>query len=99
MWNLAKIEWEKAREDGLNTATGIRVAVLDTGIDLTHPDLPGPSITYIHDYPESSASTTDRDIVGHGTHVSGTIRALINNSIGINGICDCDLSVYKIFGD
>jgi subtilisin family serine protease len=73
--------------------------VLDTGVDLAHPDLPGSEITYVHEYPDSQAATTDQDIIGHGTHVSGTIRALIDNQIGINGICECQLSVYKIFGD
>ena len=99
MWNLRKIKWREARQDGLNTAASVHVGVLDTGVDLSHPDLPGPSITFVHDYPASGVSTTDRDIIGHGTHVSGTIRALIDNSIGVNGICDCQLSVYKIFGD
>lgn len=97
LWNLKKIKWSQAREAGLNTAAEVRVAVLDTGIDLHHPDLPGAEITYVHSYPGATAS--DRDLVGHGTHVSGTIRALINNGLGINGICDCRLSMYKIFGD
>jgi subtilisin family serine protease len=99
LWNLQKIHWREARNNGLDPARNIRVAVLDTGIDLAHPDLPGQDITYVHDYPDSQAATSDQDIIGHGTHVSGTIRALIDNQIGINGICECKLSVYKIFGD
>jgi subtilisin family serine protease len=99
LWNLQKIHWREARNQGLDPAKNIRVAVLDTGIDVGHPDLPGPEITYIHEYPDSQASTSDKDIIGHGTHVSGTIRALIDNQVGINGICECRLSVYKIFGD
>jgi subtilisin family serine protease len=99
LWNLQKIRWREARNAGLDPAKNIRVAVLDTGIDLGHPDLPGDAITYVHDYPDSQAATSDQDIIGHGTHVSGTIRALIDNQIGINGICECRLSMYKIFGD
>jgi hypothetical protein len=99
MWNLRKIQWRDARTGGLDPAKLIRVAVLDTGVDLTHPDLPGDDITYVHDYTDSGASASDQDIIGHGTHVSGTIRAIIDNDIGINGICECKLSVYKIFPD
>jgi subtilisin family serine protease len=98
MWNLRKILWREARDAGLNTAQAIRVAVLDTGVDRGHPDLPGKQITYTTQYP-GGAATSEQDIIGHGTHVSGTIRALIDNQLGINGISECKLSVYKIFGD
>jgi|HubBroStandDraft_6_1064221.scaffolds.fasta_scaffold65466_2 subtilisin family serine protease len=98
LWNLQKIRWYDARQT-LNLADDVRVAVLDTGIDLGHPDLPGSEINYVHDYPESQASASDQDIIGHGSHVSGTIRAIIDNHIGIDGISKCKLSVYKIFGD
>lgn len=97
MWNLQKIRWQDAINQGMQLAKQIRVAVLDTGVDLLHPDLPGNDIQYFYEYDE--ASTSSKDIVGHGTHVSGTIRAIINNNVGINGICDCKLSVYKIFSD
>jgi subtilisin family serine protease len=99
MWNLAKIRWREARDQGLDLAANVSVAVLDTGIDLSHPDLPGAQINFIHDYPDSEATTSDRDIIGHGTHVAGTIRALIGNAVGIDGITECRLSAYKIFGD
>ncbi len=98
-WNLQQIKWREARNAGLDPAKNVRVAVLDTGIDLSHPDLPGKDITYVHEYPDSQAATSDQDNIGHGTHVSGTIRALIDNNLGVNGICECRLSVYKIFGD
>ena len=98
MWNLRKIKWREAISAGLNTNTDVHVAVLDTGIDLNHPDLPGSKITFIHSYP-SGPSASGQDIVGHGTHVSGTICAISDNSVGINGICSCHLSVYKIFDD
>lgn len=99
LWNLKKIQWSDARAAGLDIKTSINVAVLDTGVDPTHPDLAGTAITYVHDYPGSPSSTSDKDIVGHGTHVSGTISAIFDNGVGIDGICSCNLSVYKIFGD
>ncbi|MER7416198.1 S8 family serine peptidase [Micromonospora peucetia] len=48
---------------------GVRVAVLDTGIDATHPDLAG-RVTQTRNFTEESAPG---DMVGHGTHVASTI--------------------------
>jgi subtilisin family serine protease len=98
LWNLKKIRWAEARGLGLYSAAGVHVAVLDTGVDRAHSDLPH-DITYTYSYPGAGPSPTEQDLVGHGTHVSGIIRAMINNDLGINGLCDCRLSVYKIFGD
>jgi hypothetical protein len=40
MWNLAKISWQQARgKPSFHDADEIRVAVLDTGVDYTHPEL------------------------------------------------------------
>jgi len=44
-------------------------------------------------------TSSEKDIIGHGTHVAGTIAASIDNNLGINGICDCDLNIWKIFDD
>jgi len=67
---------------GYATYTGTKKAwVIDTGIDLTHPDLnvnTTLSVTYI-------ARTTPNDDNGHGRHVAGTIAA-INNTIGVVGV-------------
>jgi len=90
-WNLGAIRWFKANP--LPDASPVKVAVLDTGVDITHPELQNIIKVYIHEGASSS------DIVGHGTHVSGIISAEINNNIGIVGVCHCDLSVWKIFGD
>lgn len=99
MWNLQKILWSEARDAGFDAASKIRVGVLDTGVDLNHPDLPGKAIDYTYDFGAPGATASDRDIIGHGTHVLGTIGALAHNDIGINGICKCRLSCYKIFSD
>ncbi|MGD9647152.1 MAG: S8 family serine peptidase [Pirellulales bacterium] len=98
MWNLRAIRWQEALDAGLGTAPQVKVAVLDSGIDTDHPDLPGSEVRYVYEYPESSASTSPRDASGHGTHVAGTIRAGVNRT-GINGICECQLWAYKIFDE
>jgi subtilisin family serine protease len=73
--------------------------VLDTGIDRTHPDLNNRVASYIYQNPDDVAVSGEKDVVGHGTHVSGTICAAIGNKVGIDGIRTCDLPVWKIFID
>lgn len=68
---------------------GVIVAVLDTGIDFSHPD-------FIHPDQSSNISNNGSNFVdtskppiddnGHGTHVSGIIGAVGNNGIGIAGL-------------
>lgn len=67
--------------NGTNKGTGIGVAVIDTGIDLTHPDLAGNVIANT----SCTGSATGNDDNGHGSHVAGTIAAL-DNSTGVVGV-------------
>ena len=72
---------------------GVRVAVVDTGIDATHPDLAGRIIEQ-HDFVAASlqAGVVER----HGTEVAGVIAAVANNHVGIVGVApDAQLLSYR----
>lgn len=73
-------------DDAWNTTWGsssVRVAVLDTGVDLDHPDLTGQIVAQA-DTVTNDGNADDDD--GHGTHVAGIIAAKANNGSGIAGI-------------
>jgi hypothetical protein len=92
-WGLQAMGWFQANHPSKREATRVKVAVLDTGIDKTHPEFKGVVSSY--DHQGNSAA----DVVGHGTHVAGIIAAVTNNGIGISGVAACQLAVWKIFDD
>lgn len=94
-WHLNTIDAYEAWDISMGSADVI-VAVLDTGVDLDHPDLAGQ--IYMHtDTVDNDENANDDD--GHGTHVSGIIAAATNNGLGVAGIApDVKLIVADIFG-
>lgn len=69
--------------DILQDASSIVVAVLDTGVNKTHPDLIGNLIAG-YDFSDNDSDPEDYD--GHGTHVTGIIGATGSNATGISGV-------------
>lgn len=67
--SVPQIDAPAAYDLGLD-GTGVRVAVIDTGIDAEHPDL-ADRIVAQENFTEGEED--DRDLVGHGTHVAGIV--------------------------
>lgn len=78
---------------------GARVAVLDGGFDLNHPDLKD-NVVYSRSFvPGESAQYALPDIGSHGTHTAGTVAALDNN-IGVIGVAPkAKLLLIKVLRD
>ncbi|MGG1600093.1 S8 family peptidase [Paenibacillus naphthalenovorans] len=81
-WNLPQIETEA----GWSITRGsqdVVVAVVDTGVDINHPDL---SKQLVSGYNVVNPESQPMDDVGHGTHVAGVVGALVNNNLGVAGM-------------
>ena len=84
--------WDAAGLGSFPTGGGVKVGIVDTGIDQTHPDLSGQVAGCAQSRGlggifggsiQVGSCTDDND---HGTHVSGTIAAKANNGIGVAGV-------------
>lgn len=73
--------WGITRVGGAGDGTGKTAWVIDTGIDLDHPDL-NVDVSRSRNF---ATGTSPDDGNGHGTHVAGTIAA-INNTQGVVGV-------------
>ncbi len=65
------------------TGSGIIIAILDTGVDGTHPDLASQMVPGWNFY-NNNSNTADTN--GHGTAVAGTAAAATNNSVGVASV-------------
>ncbi|MFD1148744.1 S8 family serine peptidase [Saccharothrix hoggarensis] len=96
-WGLRKIEAARVWDElGVN-GSGVRIATLDTGVDITHPDLAGKMATdnpadpnhpggwMEFDGSGNLVASAPRDSAYHGTHVAGTIHggATSGTAIGV----------------
>ncbi|GAA0374440.1 S8 family peptidase [Bacillus horti] len=95
-WGITRVQSTTAQSNGY-TGSGVRVAVLDTGIQANHPDLNvvgGYSV-----FTDSANNNPFVDSNGHGTHVAGTVAAL-NNTIGVLGAApNANLYAVKVLNN
>ncbi len=92
-WGVKKIGADPVHQSGL-LGQGVKVAVIDSGIDYTHPDL---IASYAGGYDFVNKDNDPRDDRGHGTHVAGTICAA-KNGYGVVGVApEVRLYALKVF--
>lgn len=93
-WGIERVNAAGAWDNTLGK--GVKVAVIDTGIDYTHPEL-APIYKGGYNY---VANTPDpKDDQGHGTHVSGTVAA-VKDGNGIVGVApEVDLYGVKVLDE
>jgi thermitase len=92
-WGPQKIEADWA----WNTTTGssdILVAIIDTGVDYTHPDLTPNYVPLGYDWVNDD--TDPIDDFGHGSHCAGIVAAALNNGVGIAGLAQVRVMSEKV---
>jgi subtilisin family serine protease len=100
-WALQRINAPAAWT--LSTGAGVRIGIVDTGIDLTHEDLASKVVASVscigaNDF-EGGCSGSAQDDNGHGTHVAGIAAAVTGNGKGIAGVAPgASLVVVKALG-
>jgi subtilisin family serine protease len=91
-WGHGAIRLGHARAArGFKNATKITIAVVDSGIDTRHPDLKQAIAEY-----KNFLRGSDKDFVGHGSHVAGIIAATAGNGLGISGVCGGRILALKV---
>ncbi|MCL6473383.1 MAG: S8 family serine peptidase [Firmicutes bacterium] len=90
-WGINRINADLAWR--VSIGSGVRVAVIDTGIDLTHPDL---MANVKGGFNAINRKESINDDNGHGTHVAGVIAA-VDNDIGVIGVApEANLYAVKV---
>jgi len=100
-WALGRIGAEKAWTR--TTGRGVRIGIVDTGVDLDHEDLAGKVVESVSCVgsggDQAKCKGSAQDDQGHGTHVAGIAAAIKDNGKGIAGVApDAQLVVAKVLG-
>jgi len=92
-WGPQKIEANYAWDTTVGDHS-VLVAVVDTGIDYTHPDIMANYVAWGLDWANNDPDPMDDH--GHGTHCAGIIAATLNNSVGIAGLAQVRVMAEKV---
>lgn len=93
-WGHTPLNLEELQQ--LADGTGVKVAVLDTGCDLTHQDLKD-RIVVSRDFTGSASGASD--VAGHGSHCAGIVAASVNGVGLIGAAPKASLYIGKVLGD
>lgn len=94
-WGVNRIDADLAW--ATSTGWGVKVAILDTGIDIDHPDLSVAGGVNVLGPFRKTAPKDYNDDNGHGTHVAGIVAAL-DNTVGVVGVApNAQLYAVKAF--
>jgi thermitase len=108
LYGLAEMQaaagWDAAGLTSFPSGNGVKVGIVDTGIDASHEDLVGQTADCAGVRSFGTAVDADPTIVAgtcaddsdHGTHVAGTVAAIANNGTGVAGVAfNSKLSICK----
>src|SRR4051794_7000666 len=94
-WGLSMIESDSAH--AVTRGAGAVVAVVDTGVMSSHPDLQGRLLAGT-DFVDHDGNPSDGD--GHGTHVSGIVAANDGNGVGVSSVApDAKVLPVRVLDD
>jgi thermitase len=82
----ADIDWMEVWESGIRGRNTIKIAIVDSGVEYTHPDLASKCVEVWATAGIYQAGEGPEDLIGHGTHVAGTAAAATNNGQGVAGV-------------
>jgi thermitase len=88
--------WDAAGLGSFPATGGVKIGIVDTGIDQTHPELSGKTVDCGAAFGGTVVSGACTDDNMHGTHVAGTIAAKANNATGVAGVAfNANLAICK----
>ncbi len=102
LWGLdlidARTVWNGSGPFAGATGQNVTIAVLDSGVDLDHPEFAG-RIVPGYDFVDDDFLADDEALNGHGTHVAGTIAGA-NDGVGITGVAyDANIMPIRVLPD